>query len=229
MMHALVIAAGTVPSARELDAAWPGWGDDIELVVAADGGARGARRLGRRVDLVVGDADSLGPAAFAELERDGVAVERSPTAKDETDTELAVLAALARGATRVSIVGGLGGRRLDHALANIALLAHPALMDVPCLLLSADARVRLALAPGPHGGPVDVPLPGPAGSLVSLIPLDATVTGVTTRGLAYRLDDEPLPLGPARGISNVRTAADAGILLRAGRLLIVEPAGTLGP
>jgi thiamine pyrophosphokinase len=138
-----------------------------------------------------------------------------------------VLAALARRASAITIVGALGGDRLDHALANIALLAHPALRGTPCVLLDARARVRLLEAPGPDERPIDVPLPGPVGTTVSLLPFDAAVAGVTTRGLAYPLADEPLPLGPARGVSNVRTDPDAGLTLRAGRLLVVESAATL--
>jgi thiamine pyrophosphokinase len=53
------------------------------------------------------------------------------------------------------------------------------------------------------------------------------VTGVTTRGLRYPLRDEPLPAGPARGLSNVRDAADAGLTLRRGLLLVVETPATL--
>jgi thiamine pyrophosphokinase len=227
-MHVLVIAAGEPASAAALDAAWPGWSDGIELVVAADGGAGGAAALGLHVGLVVGDGDSLDPDDRARLARAGVRIERSPVAKDETDTELAILAAIARGASRITIVGALGGPRFDHALANVALLAHPRLEGVSCLLLDARTRLRLARAPGPDGGPVDVPLPGPAGSLVSLLPLDGAVRGVTTRGLAYPLVDESLPLGPPRGVSNVRTMEDAGLVLRSGRLLVVEPAATLG-
>ncbi len=47
-------------------------------------------------------------------------------AKDESDTELAIRAALARGADALTIVGGLGGRP-DHLIANVGLLALDAL------------------------------------------------------------------------------------------------------
>jgi thiamine pyrophosphokinase len=46
--------------------------------------------------------------------------------------------------------------------------------------------------------------------------------GVTTDGLAFPLRDEPLAAGPARGLSNVRTGAEARVSLRSGSLLIVE-------
>ena len=228
-MHALVLADGDLPAKPDLDRAWPGWDEGLALVVAADGGARGAPGLGCGIDLVVGDGDSLGEAALLELERSGVGVERSPVAKDETDSELAILAALARGADRITVVGAFGGPRLDHELANVALLAHPALRGTECILLDTRARVRLVDAPAVDGGPVDIALPGMPGTLVSLLPLDGDVAGVSTRGLVYPLRDEPLSLGPARGLSNVRAATEAAITVRRGRLLVVETPATLGP
>ena len=71
------------------------------------------------------------------------------------------------------------------------------------------------------------PLPGPIDGLVSLLPQGDGVIGVTTFGLAYPLSDEPLPAGPARGLSNVRVAADAWVDVRSGRLLVVEGPATL--
>lgn len=226
--HVLVVADGDAPDRAVLDTAWPGWADDLALVVAADGGARSCARLGVALDLVVGDGDSLGGADLDRLKAAGVAVVRAAIDKDETDSELAILAAVARGASRVTVVGAFGGPRLDHELANVGLLALPALAGLDVALLDARARVSLVAAPGPDGGPVERLLPGPSGALVSLLPLDGEVEGVTTQGLRYPLADEPLPLGPARGLSNVRLGADASVVVRRGRLLIVESPATLG-
>ncbi len=228
-MHALVVADGDAPDRTALDTAWPGWDEGVELVVAADGGARACPALGRAPDLVVGDGDSLGPGELDRLEAAGVTVERAPVEKDETDTELAILAALRRGATRLTIVGAFGGPRLDHELANLGLLALPALTDRTATLLDARARVTLVQAPSADGSPVEWALPGSVGAIVSLIPFGDRVDGITTRGLRYPLADEPLSAGPARGLSNVRLAEDARIVVRHGRLLVVEAPATLAP
>ena len=221
-MHALILADGDAPTRRELDATWPGWDDRIGLVVAADGGARHAGTLGVTIDVWVGDGDSVDPATLDALAARGIPLERSRPDKDESDTELAVLAALRRGADGLVIVGALGGERIDHTLANIGLLALPALAGRPSVLLDARSRISLIQAPGPDGAPVERPLPGRTGDVVSLLPLGPGVTGVTTVGLAYPLRDEPLPEGPARGLSNVRASASAGVTVRDGLLLIVE-------
>ncbi|HEY0443291.1 MAG TPA: hypothetical protein VGC90_03625, partial [Candidatus Limnocylindrales bacterium] len=59
-----------------------------------------------------------------------------------------------------------------------------------------------------------------------LLPLGDSVQGVTTTGLRYELANDPLEAGPARGLSNVRTAAQATVSIRIGRLLIVESPAT---
>jgi thiamine pyrophosphokinase len=219
----LVVADGDVADRSAIDAAWPGWADGVDRVVAADGGAHGAVRLGFGIDLLVGDGDSIDPAELARLEASGVPIRRAEREKDESDTELAVLAAIELGARRVIVVGAFGGRRLDHALANIGLLAHPDLAGRSCVLIAAETRVTLLT------GPADASFTGRMGDLVSLLPFGEAVTGITTAGLAYPLRDEPLVVGPARGLSNVRAETTARIAFRTGRLLVVETPATLAP
>jgi thiamine pyrophosphokinase len=228
-MQAIVLADGDVGAREALDVAWPGWLEDGAIVVAADGGARHAAALGLLLTEWVGDGDSLGEAGIAELRQRGVPVRLVAEAKDESDTELAVHAALERGADRIVVLGALGGARLDHALANVGLLADPALRDVPASLLDARARITLVTAPDAAGNPVQRALPGPIGALLSLLPQGDGVVGVTTRGLEYPLADEPLPAGPARGLSNVRVSDDARVTVRAGRLLVIEGPARLSP
>jgi thiamine pyrophosphokinase len=222
--HALVVVDGDVPVRAALDAAWPGWDAAVADIVAADGGFARALEIGLRPDVLVGDLDSLDPALLAAAEADGVPVRRARPDKDESDAELAMLAVIERGATRITVLGAFGGPRLDHALANLWLLAHPALAPAAIVLLDAGSRVLLIQAPDPAGGPVTCGLPGPAGATITLLPFGGDVAGITTAGLAYPLLDEPLTVGPARGLSNVRTGADAGVTVRSGRLLVVESA-----
>jgi thiamine pyrophosphokinase len=225
--QAIVLADGDVGSRTAIDGAWPGWLAPDPYVVAADGGARYAGALGLRIDLWVGDGDSLGEAGIAALETAGVPVERASVDKDESDTELAVTAALTRRPSAITILGALGGPRLDHAIANLALLAMPELRGVDVRLVGADARVRLLSAPAPDGSPERMELIGRPADLVALLPVGADATGVTTTGLQYPLLDEALLVGRSRGLSNRRTAETAIVTLRAGSLLIVETPATL--
>lgn len=218
--HVLILADGSVSPPAALDAAWPGWSDGIDLVIAADGGARHAEAFGRPIDEWVGDADSLGEADLATLAATGIAIRRSPIAKDESDTELALLAALDAGARRLTILGGLGGERFDHGLANVWLLGHPRLAGRDVRLVDGAVRIRLV-------GSGRTELGGRIGDLVSLFPFAGDATGLLTAGLRYPLRGESLASGPSRGLSNVREAADAWLVVGSGRVLVVETPATL--
>ena len=219
--RAAILADGDAPNRAELDAAWPGWDDGLAFVVAADGGARHAAGLGVRIDRWVGDGDSLPAAALEELRAAGIPVELVTAEKDETDTELALRAALDAGATDIVILGAFGGPRLDHALANAGLLAHPSLAGRRAQLLDRGSRVRLLR------GPATLALDGRAGDLVSLIPFGSDAEGVTTDGLRYPLGHESLVLGTARGVSNVRVGEHATVAVEGGAVLVVETPVTL--
>jgi len=226
-MQVVVLADGVAGSREALDEAWPGWLAPGAIVIAADGGARHAAGLGLSIDRWVGDGDSLGEAGVAELVAAGIPVDLVRPDKDESDTELAVRAALDRSPSSIVIVGALGGPRLDHALANLTLLSMPELAAVDVRLVGVDARVRSLGAPGSDSGPRTVELSGRIGDLVTLLPIGGDATGVTTDGLAYPLRDEPLLEGLTRGLSNRRSSPVARVTLRSGRLLVVETPATL--
>lgn len=226
-MQVIVLADGGVGPRAAIDAAWPGWLEPGARVVAADGGARHAAPLGLAIDRWVGDGDSLGEPGIAALEAAGVPVQRARPDKDESDTELAVLAARAMGASQLTVLGALGGPRIDHALANLGLLSMPELEPLGVRLVAADARVRLVRGPLADGGPARLELSGRVGDLVSLLPIGADADGVTTHGLVYPLDDETLFAGRTRGLSNIRDLGDAAVTLRRGQLLVVETPATL--
>lgn len=222
---AIVLADGAVPGRTTLDAAWPGWDAGASLVIAADGGARHASALGLRIDRWVGDGDSIDAGDLAALASTGVRVDRVPVEKDASDTELALEAALDAGARELVLLGALGGTRVDHALANLGLLRHPALGGRPLVLYDEHAARISVLAA--VDGPAARNLVGRDGDLVSLLPLDGTAEGVTTRNLRYPLVDEPLIAGRTRGVSNVRTAPVATVSLRVGQLLVIETPATV--
>lgn len=227
--RAIVLADGDVAARAVLEAAWPGWSDAVAIVVAADGGARHASPLGLGIDRWVGDGDSILPADLDMLRARGIPIDLVAADKDASDTELAIEAAVAAGADAVIVLGAFGGRRLDHAIANLTLLAHPALGRRPAILLDGSARVQLVRAPASDGSPVALALPGRVGDLVSLIPFGGDAEGVRTVGLHYPLLDETLVLGSARGLSNVRRATDASLVLGRGSVLVIETPVTLTP
>ena len=88
-----------------------------DLVIACDKGYMYAKKLGIKVDIVVGDFDSM------KRPKDNVVIIEAEKEKDDTDTGLAVKYAIRSGYKNIDIICALG-KRLDHTLANISLLKY---------------------------------------------------------------------------------------------------------
>ena len=186
-------------------------------IIAADGGARLARHCGLRVDVLIGDMDSIDAGELELLRASGAQVLRHPADKDETDLELALKWAAARAYRRLRVFGAFGNR-LDQTLANVQLLALEELRDCDLQMLDGRQRVRL-LRPGAHE------ICGAAGDTISLLPLQGAARGVASEGLRWELKEETLAPGPARGVSNRLTGARARLRLREGLLVLVHTRG----
>jgi thiamine pyrophosphokinase len=213
-LRSIVVADGDIHPGAALSRALQA----PDLVIAADGGALKAMSLGLRLDLVVGDGDSLAPETIAELRRDGVEVIIHPVDKDESDTELALREALARGTTSVVICGAFGGARLEHSVANLLLLTLPELAIVDAVLVDGPTTARVIGLTGAGGLVVD----GVIGDYVSLLPISARVDGVTTDGLRFALANAQLIQGSTRGLSNELSSSRGEIRTRNGRLAVIH-------
>jgi thiamine pyrophosphokinase len=212
---ALVVANGRAPVARGLpDGVLAG----ALLVVAADGGAAAAERLGLHVDLAIGDFDSVDPAVLTRVAALGATVRRVAAEKDESDLELAVAEALAAGADDVIILGALGGERVEHALASIALLSIPHDTSVDMSIVDERSTIRLMVAPPASRLEID----GAPGDYVSLQAWSGDVEGVTTGNLRYPLADEALRVGPSRGLSNELIGQHGWVSCSRGQLLVIH-------
>jgi thiamine pyrophosphokinase len=210
-MKAVVVADGE-PDPR--DAAHV---TDADLIVAADGGAGWLDAIGVTPSLLVGDLDSIDAGLLQRLRAAEVQVEDHPADKDASDADLALRRAVESGADEIVVLGGLGGERLDHELANLLLLADPSLRGVRDLrLVRGGTAVRVLFAGD------GLRLGGRVGDLVTLLPIGGDAEGVRTRGLRFPLDGERLALGPSLGLSNVVVEPPASVSLERGTLLVVE-------
>jgi len=217
LLHAIIVADGEVRPGAALSRVLAAAGSTA-LVVAADGGALKAQQLGLRPHVVVGDGDSLPAQRAAQLRDAGVEVIIHSVSKDESDTELAVREALARGATSLVVLGAFGGDRVEHSIANLMLLAIPELEGVVAALVDGASSVRVIGAA--RAGAVEIQ--GTVGDYVSLLPMSERVEGVSTEGLLFPLTDETLVQGPARGLSNELVGEQAAVRTRNGRLAVIH-------
>ncbi|HXF81751.1 MAG TPA: thiamine diphosphokinase [bacterium] len=215
-MRAAIVGAGPLRGGRALAARLR----RADLVISANGGLRAVRRLGVRPHVALGDFDSASAALLVWARRRGAEIIRHPAEKDQTDAEIALDHALARGAREIEIFGALGGR-VDHLLANVGLLLRGA-RGVRISGRRRRARVRIV------DGGVELflaerrtPLAGRPGDLVSLLPLTRRVSGVHIQGVKYPLRDAVLVEGSSLGVSNEIVARRAWVGVRSGDLLVV--------
>jgi len=186
-----------------------------DLIIAADGGAYHCQALGLTPDVLIGDLDSITKEVRENLSRLGTQLILYPRDKDETDLELALRFAVDHNAEEILLLGILGGR-LDQTLANLLLLSRPEWQ--PARLMVADGPdFALLIRPGSP-----LTLQAQTGDIVSLIPLTRTVTGVSTEGLRWSLQDATLEFGSTLGISNETTQEIARVEIKTGQLLAVH-------
>jgi thiamine pyrophosphokinase len=208
-MRIVIFANGTIDDPQTEAERWI---EPDAVIVSADGGTLHARDAGLIPDHVIGDLDSLAPNVRQRLADKGTHFHEHPPAKDETDLELALLwAAEQSSAGEIVVLGALGGRP-DQELANLLLLALPALQGHDVRMVGGDWEIRLIRSDE------TLTVRGQPGETVSLIPLGGDARGVTTSGLRYPLEDEVLHFGPARGVSNVLESEDATVRVDEGWL-----------
>lgn len=182
------------------------------FIIGVDAGALWLFEAGERIDLALGDFDTIGEEGLKRLKEGGVSVLPYPPEKDCTDTELAVAEAIERGCKRLLIYAGLG-TRFDHSLANVHLLYRSVMAGVEAQVVDRWNRIRLI------DHPIKIKREYP---FISLIPFSEQVEGVTLTGFKYPLKDATLVWGKGIGISNEMVEEEGLIRLRKGWLLVIE-------
>lgn len=205
-MDIALIFAGGDPLPRGLVDDLP----QADLVVAADSGYDTAIASGHRVDVLVGDLDSI-----SETNIPGhVIIERHPTDKDATDLELALSLVTRESPSRIVVAGGSGGR-LDHELA-VATLLCSSRWDI---VEEIDWVSGRGVAHVIRGRRI---IHGDVGDLLTLIPMHGDAAGIVVKGVKWPLDDETLFAGSTRGVSNIMESPIVDIKVSSGRLLAVR-------
>jgi thiamine pyrophosphokinase len=179
-------------------------------IIAADSGIYHADTLGLVPELWIGDFDSASGAA---IERFGdIPREIFPHEKDKTDGELAIDAALARGATSLVLAGAFGGSRADHAFLHLTLALRLAEGGMPVLLTSGNQEGWAVLR---GQGRYDLP----RGTLFSLLGF-SDLSGLSITDAKWPLSDVDVPFGSSLTISN-EVEGDLAVSLREGRALML--------
>ncbi|MFV1998829.1 MAG: thiamine diphosphokinase [Acidimicrobiia bacterium] len=207
--RAVIIAGGEITGAIQI-----AQGD---FVIAADSGYDIARDQDIHLDLLIGDLDSISAIGLEHAEVSGVAIERFPEAKDKTDFELAVEAAVAAGAEAVDIYGGEAGS-LGHLIGIATGLTARTLAQVDVRWFVGSATILPVQSTHP------LELSPPVGTRLSLVPIGDT-ENVTVTGVRWPLSRQSLPRGTSRGLSNVTTDPVCTVSVTGGALLVILERG----
>jgi thiamine pyrophosphokinase len=170
--EALLAIGGEAPPRDVLADRLPGF----RMICAADSGLDLLASWEVAPGLIVGDMDSLSDLSLLD-HYPGAEILRFPTAKDDSDTELGLRLLRERGADRVVIAGG-GGGRLDHLLAIRALFGRPCHPDEwhtaheSCYRLGEGDTLELA---------------SHSGATISVFPVGDGATGMESEGLRWPL------------------------------------------
>lgn len=211
LKRALVIGNGDIP---RKDILLP-LARSSDYIVCADGGARHARRLGIRPDVILGDLDSLSPSSrgffsgtTGNRRRRGVPVVEIAD-QESTDIEKALLHLLRKGAREVVLTGATGSR-IDHSCLALGCFKKfgrrisMQIVDRAGTVTALNKKTRLTMEPGEH---------------FSLIPL-GRCSGVTLENARYRLKGSLLEQGVRDGVSNEALGTRVSVRYRTGILLL---------
>jgi thiamine pyrophosphokinase len=208
-----ILLGGTLEATDRLKATVAG-----SRVIAADGGMRHAAALGLSPELWVGDFDSSDDLPVEDYP--GVPRMPYPARKASTDGEIAIDAALARGASRLILAGALGGERTDHGMMLILVAVALAKRGVEVVMSSGLEEAYPLLST-----PISLDLP--KGSLFSILGFTA-LSGLTIENARYPLADFDLPFGSSRTISNVAEGSVHFSLKSGDAVILARPQDMTG-
>lgn len=177
----------------------------FDTIICADGGLLIAEKLHITPSLLIGDYDSM-----TQPKSDVI---KLPMEKDMTDSEAAIDLAASRGASEITVLGGLGGR-FDHTMGNIGMLAKYCGKLDKLVFLDGQNCVFMA-------EPGEVTVPRTHFTYMGVVSYGPAAENVTLRGVKYPLTNHCLTDNTTLGVSNEILENTATITFTKGRLLII--------
>lgn len=174
---------------------------NVDKIIAADGGLNNCHSLGIVPDHVIGDMDSVDHKILDKATTDIIV---DPD-QGKTDTQLAITLAESFSPDEIILLCAIGSR-LDHTLANIQVLTPKIRMVDP----NNDIRVVTD----------SLDLEGNEGDVVSVIAL-TDIEGLSYDGLKWEMKNENVKNGWI-GVCNKILHANARISLRQGKVLVIR-------
>lgn len=212
-IKAMVISGGTI----EKDFALSFIKDYApDYIVAADRGLAFCLENELKVDMIVGDFDSIpGGILDTYVSRHYVPVRRFNPVKDATDTEIAVRQIVEAGASEAVLLGATG-TRLDHTIGNMQCLHI--LLDAGITAVIQDSHNRISL----HREEFSIRREEQFGQYVSFLPAGDAVEKLTLTGFKYPLNAQRITNADSLCVSNEIMAEEAQVSFESGELFMIQ-------
>jgi len=182
-----------------------------DFVIGVDGGAGVLFNYGIKMDVAIGDFDSIDRKTLLEVKK-SVKILRYPPEKDYSDTELAVQYAINKGFENF-VLTGMSGNRTDHLLFNISVLysllkkgknAH--ICEESEDIYITDSRLNVKVKKG---------------SVISIYPFTMRAKVEKTIGLKYPLRNRVITKSKTLTLSNVALSSTVSLRLSYGVVLLI--------
>lgn len=198
---------------RPPGAAWLTQAAASRRLWAIDKGLELCREHRLRPDFILGDGDSADPAVWAWGKGLGVPMSVYPSAKDFTDTQLALQKLAELPGQNFGIITGAFGGRFDHAFSTVFSAAHAkvfcCLADEREILFFVAAGQKVAFTSANNQARPQV---------VSLLPLSEVCHQVTADNLRWPLANATLGQRYPNAVSNEMTSRSFSVAVGSGCL-----------
>lgn len=208
-MKAIIVTGGNKPSKKLLNS----YIKSGDLIIGADKGSEYLYDYEIMPNIILGDFDSISEEKLKKIEEKQVEIIKFPPEKDYTDTEIAIMEAMKRGADTIYLFGGLG-TRADHSLGNIGLLLTTKNKGARLLIVNDHNKMYLA--------DKNMSLNGSQGEIISFHALSDVVKGFEIRGAKYNLNSYDMHLLDPRAVCNEFIDTPINIKYESGELLIIH-------
>lgn len=195
--------------AVEIDYPLENYIKDTDYVICADRGWQHARAHGIKPDMIVGDFDSS-----PQPQVDDTSVTVLPVVKDDTDTYYVARYVVENGFTDVLLAGVIGGKRIEHTIANIQTLVYFANNRVNATAIDKHSQL-LVIQNG------TITLPDMENKFFSLFSMGDRAEGVSIKGAKYPLDNYTITNFYPIGVSNEFIGEEVTVSVTNGSLLLI--------
>lgn len=208
-MKVIIIAGGTPPSIDIVKEEMK----NSELIICADSGANCLYDYEICPEYLLGDFDSIDRKVLNYFSESNCTIESYPKYKDYTDTELALVKAIALGAKNIAFLG-CTGTRLDHTIGNLGLLLKCLNSNVQGYIRDKHNCIQLINSP--------VTISGKPDENFSLLAYNSPVPNLTITNAKYSLTNYYLEVGDSLTVSNQFKSCNVEISFSSGILLLLR-------